>query len=88
MNPQAISVESIVASSELFRTTHGRTTSTRHASMNSRPQNSSELGAVVNAELGIEVEEVPFGLLIGSAWALFFTGIGALLVMSLLYVIR
>ncbi|MHC5065407.1 MAG: hypothetical protein ACYTG5_15680 [Planctomycetota bacterium] len=36
----------------------------------------------------IELEEVPFGLLIGSAWALLFTGIGALFVLSLIAIAR
>ena len=56
--------------------------------MNSRSQNSSDASLVVNAELSAELEEVPFGLLIGSAWALLFTGMGAMLVVSLIAMIR
>ena len=78
MNPRAISAESIVAGAAQA--------SPQPVDMNLRPKNHSEVDAVVSAKF--EVEEVPYGLLIGAAWALFFSGVGALLVVSFLTVIR
>ncbi len=61
--------------------------------MSSRPHNQPEAKLAMEAEMAVEMQEIgheeaPFGLIIGSAWALLFTGMGALLVLSLLAISR